>query len=118
MKLNKDYFRRFIGNREITELPHEINLTIIDKHWFDRKEYHAEYHARAKYVWDCGVGYPEKTKYGCTYCSVLNGNIVRLANGTEFVYQRGETNLVKLILNAAGPELKLAASDEIEFMDI
>ena len=114
MKLNKDYFRQFIGNREITELPHEINLTIIDKGCFGQRKYYA----RVKYVWDCGVGYPEKTKYGCTYCSVLNGNIVRLANGTEFVYQRGETNLVKLILNAAGPELKLAASDEIEFMDI
>ena len=114
MKLSKDYFRRFIDSREITELPHEINLTIIDKGWYGQREYYV----RAKYVWDCGVGYPEKTITGCTYCSVLNGNIVRLANGTEFVYQRGETNLVKLILNAVGPELKLAASDEIEFMDI
>lgn len=114
MALTKDYFRRFIGNREITELSHEINLTIIDKGWYGQREYHV----RAKYVWDCGVGYPEQTKAGCTYCSVLNGNIVRFANGTEFVYKRGETDLVKLILNAAGPELKLAATDEVEFMDI
>lgn len=114
MALTKDYFRRFISNREITELPHEINLTIIDKGWYGQREYHV----RAKYVWDCGVGYPEQTKDGCTLCSVLNGNIVRFADGTEIVYQKGETNLVKLILNAAGPELKLAASDEIEFMDI
>lgn len=114
MALSKDYFRPFIGDREITELSHEIELTIIDKGWPTQREYHR----RIKYVWDCGVGYPEKTKDGCTYCSVISGNIVRLANGTEFVYQRGETNLVKMILNAAGPELKLAASDEIEFMDI
>jgi hypothetical protein len=114
MTLTKDYFRRFIGNREITELPHEIELTIIDNGWFGQREFHV----RVKYVWDCGVGYPEKTMAGCTYCSVMNGNIVRLSNGTEFVYKRGETDLVKLILNAAGPELKLAASDEIEFMDI
>ena len=114
MELSKEYFIPLIGNREITELPHEIELTIIDNGRFNR----CEYHVRAKYVWDCGVGYPEKTKSGCTYCSVLNGNIVRFANGTDIVYQRGETNLVKLILNAAGPELKLAVSDEIEFMDI
>lgn len=114
MKLSKEYFLPFIGNRKITELPHEIELTIIDKGRFDRKEFHV----RVKYVWDCGVGYPEKTKYGCTYCSVWNGNIVKLANGTEFIYQKDSTNLVELILNAAGPELKLAASDEIEFMDI
>jgi hypothetical protein len=48
----------------------------------------------------------------------MNGNIVRLADGTEVVYQKGKTNLVELILNAVGPELKLAASDEVEFMDI
>lgn len=114
MTLTKDYFRPFIGNREITELPHEIELTIIDTSWIDQKEFHV----RCKYVWDRGVGYPEKNASGCTYCSVLNGNVVRLSNGMEFVYQRGETNLVKMILNAAGPELKLAASDEIEFMDI
>lgn len=118
MALTKDYFRRFISNREITELPHEIKLTIIDKFHAAGRVNRSEYHVRAKYVWDCGVGYPEQTKDGCTYCSVLNGNIVRFANGTEIVYQKGETNLVKLILNAAGPELKLAASDEIEFMDI
>lgn len=114
MALSKEYFIPIIGNREIVELPHEIELTIVDKSWFNQ----SEYHRRVKYVWDCGVGYPEKTKDGCTYCSVISGNIVRFANGTEFVYQRGKTDLVKLILNAAGPELKLAASDEIEFMDI
>ena len=111
MTLTKDYFRPFIGDREITELPHEIELTIG---WSDQ----IEFHVRCKYVWDCGVGYPEKNASGCIYCPVLNGNVVRLSNGTEFVYQRGKTNLVKMILNAAGPELKFAASDEIEFMDI
>jgi hypothetical protein len=113
MALTKDYFSKFT-NHEITELPHEIKLTVIDKTQFNTYEYPV----RCKYVWDCGVGYPESNERGCTYCSVMNGNIVRLSNGTEFVYQRGETNLVKMILNAAGPELKLAASDEIEFMDI
>lgn len=114
MKLSKEYFIPLIGNREITELPHEIELTITDKGWYNQKEFHV----RVKYVWDCGVGYPEKSASGCTYCSVISNNIVKLANGTEFVYQRGETDLVKLILDAAGPELKLAASDEVEFMDI
>lgn len=115
MTLTKDYFRPFTGDREITELPHEIELTIIDTGWIEQKEFHV----RCKYVWNCGVGYPEENASGCTYCSVMNGNVVRLSNGTEFVYQRGETNLVKMILNAVGPEPKLRlASDEVEFMDI
>ena len=114
MTLTKDYFRPFIGDREITELPHEIELTIIKTGCIDQKEFHV----RCKYVWNGGIGYPEKNASGCTYCSVMNGNVVRLSNGTEFIYQRGKTNLAKMILNAAGPELKLAASDEIEFMDI
>lgn len=114
MTLTKEYFFPLIGKREITELPHEIELTIIDKGWYSQKEFHV----RVKYVWDCGVGYPEKTASGCTYCSIMNNNVVRLSDGTEFVYQRGETDLVKMILNAAGPKLKLAVSDEVEFMDI
>lgn len=114
MKLSKDYFIPYIGNREITELPYEIELTVIADDWSTRREYHR----RIKYVWDGGVGYPERTKDGCTYCSVLNGNVVRFANGTEIVYHRGKTDLVKEVLNATRPELKLAASDEVEFMDI
>lgn len=114
MTLTKEYFFPLIGKREITELPHEIELTIIDKGWYSQKEFHV----RVKYVWNCGVGYPERTKDDCTYCSVISGNIVRFANGTEIVYHRGKTDLVKEVLNAARPELKLAVSDEVEFMDI
>lgn len=114
MRLDKDYLILYIGDRLIAELPHEIELTIIADDWPTQREYHR----RVKYVWDDGVGYPERTTDGFTHCSVMSGNVVRFANGTEIVYQSGKTDLVKEVLNAARPELKLAVSDEVEFMDI
>jgi hypothetical protein len=49
---------------------------------------------------------------------MISGNLLKLPDGTEIRYCKGETNLVDIMMKASGPELKLAVSDEIEFMDI
>ena len=112
MELTKDYFNAFT-NKEVYELPKTIDITIIDNTWSN-----AVYNVKVKFVWENGVGYPGKNNNGCTYCSVHPGHLIKLPDGTEFTYHKGETDLVKRLLNIAGPELKLAASDEVEFMDI
>ena len=112
MDLTKDYFKAFT-KKEIYELPYEIEVTVIDSGWSD-----ATYIRKIKFVWENGLGYARRTKDGCTYCSMITGNKVILPNGTTFRYNKGTTNLIDMVLKACGPELKLAESDEVEFMDI
>jgi hypothetical protein len=111
MAFTKDFFEKYT-KKPIYELPHEIEVTVIDTGWSDRR-----FTRRIKFVWENGLGYPEKYG-GCTYCSMISGNLLKLPDGTEIRYCKGETNLVDIMMKASGPELKLAVSDEIEFMDI
>lgn len=112
MELTKDYFKS-ITNKQIYELPKTIDITIIDNTWSN-----AVYDVKVKFVWENGVGYPEQNKRYCTYCSIRPGMLIKLPNGTEFTVYKGKTDLVERLLNAAGPELKLVVTDEVEFMDI
>ena len=113
MVLTRAYFQRFM-RKDIFELPEVIRVHL-------KTTSGNNYDFNIKFIWEYGVGFSrEDKKDHCTWCSVYNGTILTMPDGTDIVLRDDDTEtFMREVFDwFKHRQLRLAMTDEVEFMDI